>query len=110
MPDFYKIHHCPHCVLCENMFDNHIYLPDSDTNKVFLSEPWLIFVFKADFHLKKFIRNSKIRPFSIVVFCAKLKKVEIFSTFSAENCSKPIKLLECKISRKIISQSKSGLQ
>ena len=34
---------------------------------------------KADF------ARNKIGPFSIVVFRAKLKKVEIFSTFLAEN-------------------------
>ena len=32
---------------------------------------------KADFHLKTFIRNSKIGLFSIVVFRANLKKVEV---------------------------------
>ena len=65
---------------------------------------------KPDFHLKRFIRNSKIGPFYIVVFRAKLKKVEIFSTFFAENWANPIKLLECKISREIIFKWKSGLK
>ena len=64
---------------------------------------------KAYFHLKMFIRNSKIGPFSIVLFRANLKKVELFSTFFAENQAKPIKLLECKISREIIFKWKYAL-
>ena len=40
---------------------------------------------KGGFPLRHYFARNNIGPFSIVVFRAKLKKVEIFSTFFAEN-------------------------
>ena len=40
---------------------------------------------KGGFPLRHYFARNKIGPFSIVVFREKLKKVEIFSTFFAEN-------------------------
>ena len=66
-------------------------------------------LFKGGFPLRHYFARNKIGLFSIVVFRSKLKKGEIFSTFFAENWAKPIKLLECKILREIMSQWKSAL-